>query len=221
VLKLTDNITFAIHKRMKKFEDIFVNNPVTIARAKGVGVLTKADAIRCGMVGPFLRASGVNYDIRKIAPYEVYDKLNWEVTTGDDGDCLGRFLGRLEEIKQSVRIVKQAVDALKGKRGAVLSDDILGEYREAANDIKGNFFRVFGDMVLPKGEWTTITEAGRGTLLFSITSDGESNVPYRVRVISPCWMNLRGFMEALKGARYADFWAVYGSFGYFPPEADR
>ena len=221
VLTLTDNITFAIHKRMKKFEDIFVNNPVTIARAKGVGVLTKADAIRCGMVGPFLRASGVNYDIRKIAPYEVYDKLNWEVTTGDDGDCLGRFLGRLEEIKQSVRIVKQAVDAVKGKRGAVLSDDILGEYREAANDIKGNFFRVFGDLVLPKGEWTTITEAGRGTLLFSITSDGESNVPYRVRVISPCWMNLRGFMEALKGARYADFWAVYGSFGYFPPEADR
>ena len=221
VLTLTDNITFAIHKRMKKFEDIFVNNPVTIARAKGVGVLTKADAIRCGMVGPFLRASGVHYDIRNIAPYEVYDKLDWEVTTGDDGDCLGRFLGRLEEIKQSVRIVKQAVDAVKGKRGAVLSDDILGEYREAANDIKGNFFRVFGDLVLPKGEWTTITEAGRGTLLFSISSDGESNVPYRVRVISPCWMNLRGFMEALKGARYADFWAVYGSFGYFPPEADR
>jgi len=221
VLGLTDNITFAIHKRMKKFEDIFVNNPVTIARAKGVGVLTKEDAIRCGMVGPFLRASGVNYDIRKIAPYEVYDKLDWEVTTGDDGDCLGRFLGRLEEIKQSVRIVKQAVDAVKGIKGAILSEDVLGEYKEAASDIKGNFFRVFGNLVLPKGEWTTITEAGRGTLLFSIISDGESNVPYRVRVISPCWMNLRGFMEALKGARYADFWAVYGSFGYFPPEADR
>jgi NADH:ubiquinone oxidoreductase subunit D/NADH:ubiquinone oxidoreductase subunit B-like Fe-S oxidoreductase/NADH:ubiquinone oxidoreductase subunit C len=221
VLKLTDNLTFAIHKRMKKFEDIFVNNPVTIARAKGVGVLTKGDAIRCGMVGPFLRASGVNYDIRKIAPYEVYDKFDWEVTTGDDGDCLGRFLGRLEEIKQSVKIIKQAVDAVKGIKGPILSADILGEYKEAASDIKGNFFRVFGNLVLPKGEWTTITEAGRGTLLFSIISDGESNVPYRVRVITPCWMNLRGFMEALKGARYADFWAVYGSFGYFPPEADR
>ena len=221
VLKVTDNLTFAIHKRMKKFEDIFVYNPVTIARAKGVGVLTKADAIRCGMVGPFLRASGVNYDLRKVAPYEAYDKLNWEVTTGDDGDCLGRFLGRLAEIKESVGIIKQAVDAVRSIKGPILSEDVLGEYKEAANDIKGNFFRVFGNLVLPKGEWTTVTEVARGTLLFSIMSDGESNVPYRVRVISPCWMNLRGFMEALKGGRYADFWAVYGSFGYFPPEADR
>jgi len=221
VLEMVDNITFAIHKRAKKFESIFVTNPVTIARAKGVGVLTKEDAIRCGMVGPFLRASGVNYDVRKVAPYEAYDKLDWEVTTGDDGDCLGRFLGRLEEIRESVKILKQAVDAVKGIKGPILSEDILGEYKEASSDIKGSFFRVFGNLVLPKGEWTTITEAARGTTLFTINSDGESNVPYRVRVISPCWMNLKGFMEAVKGERYADFWAVYGSFGYFPPEADR
>lgn len=221
VLELIDNMTFALKRRMKKFESIFVYNPVTVARAKGVGVLTKEDAIRCGMVGPFLRASGVNYDVRKIAPYDAYDKVDFEVTTGDDGDCLGRFLGRLAEIKESVKIVKQAVDAVKGIRGPILSDDILGEYKEAASDIKGNFFRVYGNLVLPKGEWTTITEAARGTTLFTLISDGESNVPYRVRVISPCWMNLRGFMEAVKGERYADFWAVYGSFGYFPPEADR
>jgi NADH:ubiquinone oxidoreductase subunit D len=206
---------------MKKFENIFVYNPVTIARAKGVGVLTKEDAIRCGMVGPFLRASGVNYDVRKIAPYDAYDKLDWDVTTGDDGDCLGRFLGRLEEIRESIKMTKQAVDAVRGIKGPILSEDILGEYKEAASDIKGSFFRVYGNLVLPKGEWTTITEAARGTTLFTISSDGESNVPYRVRVISPWWMNLRGFMEAVKGGRYADFWAVYGSFGYFPPEADR
>ena len=221
VLGMIDNITFAIHKRAKKFESIFVTNPVTIARTKGVGVLTKEDAIRCGMVGPFLRASGVNYDVRKVAPYEAYDKLDWEVTTGDDGDCLGRFLGRLEEIRESVKILKQAVDVVKGIKGPILSEDILGEYKEASSDIKGNFFRVFGNLVLPKGEWTTITDAARGTTLFTINSDGESNVPYRVRVISPCWMNLKGFMEAVKGERYADFWAIYGSFGYFPPEADR
>jgi NADH:ubiquinone oxidoreductase subunit D/NADH:ubiquinone oxidoreductase subunit B-like Fe-S oxidoreductase/NADH:ubiquinone oxidoreductase subunit C len=221
VLDLIDNLSSAFDRRMKKFENIFVYNPVTIARAKGVGVLTKEDAIRCGMVGPFLRASGVNYDVRKIAPYDAYDKVDFEVTTGDDGDCLGRFLGRLEEIKESVKIVKQAVDAVRGIKGPILSDDVLGEYKEAASDIKGHFYRVFGNLVLPKGEWTTITEAARGTTLFTLISDGESNVPYRVRVVSPCWMNLRGFMEATKGERYADFWAVYGSFGYFPPEADR
>jgi len=221
VIDLIDNLTSALNRRMKKFESIFVNNPVTVARAKGVGVLTKDDAIRCGMVGPFLRASGVNYDLRKLLPYEAYDKVEWDVTTGDDGDCLGRFLGRLEEIRESVKIVKQAVDAVKGIKGPILSDDILGEYKEAAHDISGHFFRVFGNLVLPKGEWTTLTEVARGTMLFTLVSDGESNVPYRVRVISPCWMNLRGFMEAVKGERYADFWAVYGSFGYFPPEADR
>ncbi len=221
VLDLIDNLTFALNKRMKKFENIFVYNPVTVARAKGVGVLTKEDAIRCGMVGPFARASGINYDIRKVAPYDAYDKIDFEVTTGDDGDCLGRFLGRLEEIRESIKITKQAVDAVREIKGPILSEALIGEYPEAAHNIRGSFYRVFGDLVLPKGEWTTLTEAGRGTTLFTLISDGESNVPYRVRVISPCWMNLRGFMEATKGERYADFWAVYGSFGYFPPEADR
>ncbi|MCK4476407.1 MAG: NADH-quinone oxidoreductase subunit D [Methanophagales archaeon] len=222
VLELTRNFTFAIDTRLRKFEDIFVTNPVFIARTKGVGVLTREDAIRCGIVGPFLRASGVEYDIRKAEPYEVYDQLDWEATTGDAGDCLGRFLGRLEEIKQSVGIVRQAVDAVKGMpRGNVISEEILGEYKEVSDDIRGYFFRVYGNLVLPKGEWTSITEASRGTLLYSIISDGESNVPYRVRVVTPCWMNLRGIIEASKGERVADFWTVYGSFGYFPPEADR
>ncbi len=222
VLNMTSNFTSAINKRLRKFEDIFIYNPVFIARTKGVGVLTREEAIRYGIVGPFLRASGVDYDIRKVEPYEAYDKLDWEVTTGDAGDSLGRYMGRYEEIKQSLRILKQAVDAVKRMpRGEVISEEVLGEYREASKDIKGHLFHAYGNLVLPKGEWTSVTEAGRGTLLYSIISDGESNVPYRVRIVTPCWMNLRGIIEASKGERVADFWAVYGSFGYFPPEADR
>ncbi len=222
VLDLTRNFTTAINKRLKKFENIFVNNPVLISRMKDVGVLTREEAIKFGIVGPFLRASGVEYDVRKVAPYEVYDKLDWEATTGDAGDCLGRIFGRLEEIKQSVRIVKQAVDAVREMpRGNVISEEILGDYKEASGDIKGYLYNVYGNLVLPKGEWTSVTESARGTVLYSIISDGESNVPYRVRVITPCWMNLRGIIEASKGGRVADFWTVYASFGYFPPEADR
>ncbi len=222
VLNMTSNFTSAVNKRLRKFEDIFIYNPVFVARAKGVGVLTREEAIRYGIVGPFLRASGVDYDIRKVEPYEVYDKLDWEVTTGDAGDCLGRYMGRYEEIKQSLSILKQAVDAVKEMpRGDVISEEVLGEYKDASKDIKGHLFHAYGNLVLPKGEWTSVTEAGRGTLLYSILSDGESNVPYRVRIVTPCWMNLRGIIEASKGERVADFWTVYGSFGYFPPEADR
>ncbi|RLG32653.1 NADH-quinone oxidoreductase subunit NuoD, partial [Methanosarcinales archaeon] len=106
-------------------------------------------------------------------------------------------------------------------RGGVISETVLGEYSEAKDDIRGSFYRVFGNLVLPRGEWSTVTEAARGTLFFSILSDGDSNVPYRVRTISPSWYNLRGIIEASRGEKMADFWAVYGSFGYFPPEADR
>jgi len=222
VLDRTRNFTSAIHKRLKKYENIFVYNPVLISRMKEVGVLTREEAIRCGIVGPFLRASGVEYDVRKAEPYEVYDKLDWEATTGDAGDCLGRIFGRLEEIKQSVEIVRQAVDAVQGMpRGGVISEEILGDYKEASDDIRGYLYNVYGNLVLPKGEWTSVTEAARGTVLYSVISDGESNVPYRVRIITPCWMNLRGIIEASKGERVADFWTVYASFGYFPPEADR
>ena len=222
VLDMTSNFVSAVNKRLKKFEDIFIYNPVFIARTKGVGVLTKQEAIKYGLVGPFLRASGVDYDIRKVEPYEAYDKFNWEVTTGDAGDCLGRYMGRYEEIKQSLSILKQAVDALKKMpRGDVISENVLGDYKAASEDIKGHFYHAYGNLVLPKGEWTSVVESARGTLLHSIISDGDSNVPYRSRIVTPCWMNLRGIVEASKGERVADFWTIYGSFGYFPPEADR
>ena len=189
-------------------------------RVKGVGVLTKEQAINVGIVGPFLRASGVEYDIRIAEPYEAYTELEWDVPVADDGDCLARFLLRLEEVRQSLNIVRQAVEALERTSGAVIAAEVLGEFKDAP-DIRGLFFRTLGDICLPRGEFTCLTEAARGTLLFSILSDGESNVPYRVRVVTPSWMNLHGFMEAVKGQRLADFWAIYGSFGYFPPEADR
>ncbi|WP_456487437.1 NADH-quinone oxidoreductase subunit D [Candidatus Alkanophaga liquidiphilum] len=219
-LKLTKNFTSAILHRLSKFESIFVNNPVLMERVKGVGVLTKEQAINVGIVGPFLRASGVEYDIRIAEPYEAYTELEWDVPVADDGDCLARFLLRLEEVRQSLNIVRQAVEALERTSGAVIAAEVLGEFKDAP-DIRGLFFRTLGDICLPRGEFTCLTEAARGTLLFSILSDGESNVPYRVRVVTPSWMNLHGFMEAVKGQRLADFWAIYGSFGYFPPEADR
>ncbi len=223
VLEFVRKTTFVLEKRLKSFEKIFIKNPTVIDRLKGVGILSREDAIKFGVVGPFLRASGVEYDVRVVEPYEAYDEVNWEVPVSDDGDSYSRFLVRVEEIAQSISIVRQAVNELRRiPEGRVISEDILHEYASVAStDIRGYFFKVFGDLTLPKGEFTSLTEASRGTLLYSLLSDGESNVPYRARVITPGWYYLKGFMEALRGERLADLQGIYGSFGYFPPEADR
>ncbi len=214
-LRFVYNATLAIEKRLKSFERIFIKNPTVIARLKDVGVLSREEAIKYGVVGPFLRASGVEYDVRKVEPYEVYDELAWDIPVSDDGDGYARFLVRVNEISQSLSIIRQCISRIP--EGRVISDQIC----ENGKDIRGNFFDVFSDLVLPAGEYTTLTEGGRGTIVYTIISDGESNVPYRMRIVTPGWLYLKGFMESLKGERLADLQAIYGSFGYFPPEADR
>ncbi|MEM4615706.1 MAG: NADH-quinone oxidoreductase subunit D [Archaeoglobaceae archaeon] len=206
--------TFAIEKRLKSFERIFIRNPTVIARLKDVGVLSKQEAIEFGVVGPFLRASGVEYDVRKVEPYEAYDKVDWEIVVADEGDSYSRFLVRVNEVAQSLRIIKQCIADLP--QGRVISEQICD-----SPEIRGEFFDRLADIVLPVGEFTTLTEAARGSVIYTLVSDGESNVPYRLRIVTPGWLYLRGFMESLKGERLADLQAIYGSFGYFPPEADR
>jgi NADH-quinone oxidoreductase subunit D len=210
-LRWVYDATFAIEKRLKSFERIFIKNPTVIARLRDVGVLSKEEAIKFGVVGPFLRASGVEYDTRVVEPYEAYEELTWDVVTADEGDGYARFMVRVNEVSQSLSIIRQCITSMPD--GSYISEQI--------GEVRGNFFDKFADIVLPAGEYTTLTEAARGTLLFTIVSDGESNVPYRMRIVSPGWLYLRGFMEALKGERLADLQAIYGSFGYFPPEADR
>ncbi len=214
-LRFVYNATLAIERRLKSFERIFIKNPTTIARLKGVGVLSREEAIKYGVVGPFLRASGVEYDVRVVEPYEVYDELNWEVPVADEGDGYARFLVRVNEVSQSLSIIRQCIKRMP--EGRVISDQIC----ENGKDIAGNFFDCLADLVLPQGEYTTLTEGARGTIVYTIVSDGESNVPYRMRIVTPGWLYLKGFMESLKGERLADLQAIYGSFGYFPPEADR
>ncbi len=250
---INEAMTYIQHK-LKDFERVFITNPVTIARMKDVAVLSKKEAIKYGLVGPFLRASGVEYDVRAVEPYDAYDELTWDVIVADDGDSYSRFLVRANEIQQSIGIIRQCVKALKEMpEGNIISADIAGkkkaakakakakagkegekegekeggegeekkEEKKGLDSIKGAFFRTFGRLTLPKGEYTTLTEASRGTVLYTIVSDGQSNAPYRLRMVTPGWFYLKGFMESLKGCRLADLQAVYGSFGYFPPEADR
>ncbi len=221
-LRFVYAVTRTLEEKLKKFERIFVKNPAVIMRLKDVGVLDRKDAIRFGVVGPFLRASGVEYDVRKVEPYEAYDEIDFEIPVGDDGDSYSRFLVRVNEVMESLNIIRRAIKNIP--EGPVVSEGIIGKLKDkekVGKDVRGYFFRLFGRMTVPAGEYTTLTEAARGTLLYTLVSDGKSTVPYRLRVVTPGWAYLRGFMEACKGERLADLQAIYGSFGYFPPEADR
>jgi len=221
-LRFIKSMTYTMEEKLEKFERIFVKNPAVIMRLKDVGVLDKKDAIKFGLVGPFLRASGVEYDVRKVEPYEAYDEIGFDIPVADDGDAYSRFLVRVNEIQQSLNIIRRAVTDIP--EGPVISDDLIGKLKEkdkVGKNIRGYLFRLFGRMTVPAGEYTTLTEAARGTLLYTLVSDGKSTVPYRLRVVTPGWAYLKGFMEACKGERLADLQAIYGSFGYFPPEADR
>ena len=221
-LRFVKAVVNTLEEKLRKFERIFVKNPAVIMRLKDVGVLDKKEAIKFGLVGPFLRASGVEYDVRKVEPYEAYDEIGFDIPVADEGDSYSRFLVRVNEVQQSINIIRNAIRDIPD--GAVISDDIIGKLKDkekVGKDIRGYFFRLFGRMTVPAGEYTTLTEAARGTLLYTLVSDGKSTMPYRLRVVTPGWAYLKGFMEACKGERLADLQAIYGSFGYFPPEADR
>ncbi len=221
-LRFVEAVTYTLEEKLRKFEKIFVKNPAVIMRLKDVGVLDKKEAIKFGIVGPFLRASGVEYDVRKVEPYEAYDEIDFDIPVSDEGDSYSRFLVRVNEVQQSLNIIRRAIKNIP--EGPVVSEGLIGKLKDkekVGKDVRGYFFRLFGRMTVPAGEYTTLTEAARGTLLYTLVSDGKSTVPYRLRVVTPGWAYLKGFMEACKGERLADLQGIYGSFGYFPPEADR
>ncbi len=201
-LRKVKRLISSMRERIGKFEKVFVKNPTVVARLRDVGVLDRDRAIELGLVGPFLRASNVEFDLRSVKKYEAYDEVDWDVVVGEEGDSYARLLVRVEEVNQSMRIVEQLIERVP--KGEIRCD-----------------LWCLSDVVLPLGEHVSMVEGSRGTIYMSIVSDGESNVPYRFRMVTPCWYILKGFMEACKGYRLADLQAIYGSFGYFPPEADR
>jgi NADH-quinone oxidoreductase subunit D len=212
-----------MERRLIDYNKIFVNNPVTKTRLEGVGVIKKSEAIRIGIVGPNLRASGVSYDVRKIEPYCAYDELNFDPIVRDEGDCYARLLVRREEIKQSIDLVKQILSKIPS--GPFFAEKyfklINPKMRELV--LKNKIIRfpaIFTTLKPSKGASISRVEAGRGELFYYIVSDGSAQ-PYRVRMVTPSIKNIIAFKSALLDQRLADVPAVYGSLDYFPPGADR
>lgn len=188
-----------LEKRFDTYDKLVTGNIIFRKRAEGVGIVTSDIARRYGVTGPNLRASGISYDIRKAFPYSVYPELDFDVPVGTNGDCMDRYLVRIEEMKQSLKILKQALEMIP------------------EGDIKS---KVPKKLKIPKGQSSFSVEAARGELCYYMVSDG-SDVPYRLKVRVPSYANLSAIAEICKGMLLADLVAVMGSFDLVIPEIDR
>ncbi len=185
--------------RVNEYDQLLTANPIFLARTRGVGTMTRQAAIAMGASGPVGRASGIALDIRKAAPYEVYDRFEFDVPVLTEGDCFARYSVRLEEMRQSVRIIRQALRKLPG-----------GEVRT----------RVPMTMKAPRGEAYIRTESPRGDLGIFIVSDG-GETPYRVKIRAPSFSNLYALTEIMKGWKIADVIAILGSIDIVLSDVDR
>jgi NADH-quinone oxidoreductase subunit D len=185
---------------INEYNRLIRGNEVFLARSKGVGILPREQAVNCSASGPVLRASGVKYDLRKADPYLVYDRFDFDIPTGTAGDCFDRWAVRMEEMTQSVRIIKQAI--------AQLPDE--GPIRaEVPHLIRP-----------PAGEAYAHIEAPKGELGFYVVSDG-SIAPYRCYIRPTSLINLTALRDMVKGWKVADLIAVFGSIDICVGEVDR
>jgi len=193
-------------------------------RLRGVGAIGTQDAISWGLTGPLLRATGMSYDVRKAEPYLVYDRFDFEVPTGTQGDNYDRFLVRFAEMYQSMRIIEQALAQIPD--GPIMANDpryVLPPKREVYGSIEGlmdHFMLVIEGSKIPAGEVYVATEGGNGELGFYLVSDG-SGRPYRVRVRPPCFYAMSALGDMLRGAMVADIITTFGQINMIGGECDR
>jgi NADH-quinone oxidoreductase subunit D len=189
-----------LQKRFKEYEDIFYNMPLFRQRTEGVAVLSKEDAIKLGVTGSVVRASGVPYDIRKAEPYDIYNELDFKVQYMKTGDCFARSYVPFLDMKESCHIIEQLLDKMPQS----------GEVRTKLQpNPKG-----------PPGEAYRRVESGRGALGYYVVSDGTPK-PYRVKMSVGSFRNMLALPYLLVGQKMADMPATYWSLNYWPVEADR
>jgi NADH-quinone oxidoreductase subunit B/C/D len=211
-------------KRLKEYEALIKNNPIFMARTKGVGHLSSRDAMEWGVTGPNLRACGVNWDLRKNTPYSVYEAFEFDVPTATEGDSYARFLVRMDEMRQSLRIIEQA--AAQMPPGRYVCDDyryILPAKEDTLKDIESlihHFINVTRGPKIPKGEAYAATEVPRGEQGYYVVSDG-LGMAYRMRIRGPGFANVQAMPLMTVGGSIPDLVATIGSVDYILPDIDR
>ncbi len=210
--------------KVEEYDTLLVNNRIWLARTKNVAVISGEDAVSFGLSGPTLRGSGVNYDLRKVAPYGAYDKVNWTVPLGVNGDTYDRYWIRIEEMKESSKIIKQCLDQLpKGPYLAYLPKYVIPPKDRVFTDMESMIyqFRLFAKgFNAPPGDIYCGTEAHKGELGFYIVSKGEGK-PYRLKIRAPSFIHMGAFDHMAKGYMIADIITIFGTYDIVMGECDR
>ena len=223
------------HKRVKDFIDVFpsrvdeyeellTNNRIWIGRTKGVGFISLEDMLDWGVTGPMLRAAGLKWDTRKTEPYSSYDKFDFEIPTRTENDVYARYLVRIEEMRQSARIIQQALEGMpEGRWTADAPHVVLPDREKMKTQMEAliyHFKIVTEGFRVPAGEVYQVIESPRGELGYYMVSDGTAK-PYRVHVRGPSFGNLQAVPEMVQGTLIADVIASIGSVDFVLGDSDR
>ncbi len=221
---MVDRFLRELPRWVHDFRSLLDDNPIFVGRTRGIGVLSAEDCRRFGVTGPSLRAAGVAWDLRKVAPYSGYERFDFDVPTRTAADSYARYQVRLDEIEQSARIVRQALDGMP--EGPWRSEDRKvslpprEELRTSMESLIHHFKLVSAGFRVPAGTVYQAIESPRGELGFYVVSDGGTH-PYRVHVRAPSYYNTQALKQVLTGQLVADAVAAVGSLDMIMGEVDR
>ena len=211
-------------KRLKEYHDLLTRNRLWVERTRGICKLSAEDAVKFGCSGATLRGSGMPYDVRKAFPYSGYDRFEFDIPVGSNGDVYDRYLVRMLEMDQSLRIIRQALDGLPGGRWQVDDPKIVPPHKyEISSNMEAliHHFKLYTEGFRPpKGEVYVRTESPKGELGMYMVSDGSAK-PYRAHVRAPSFANLQALPKMIEGALFADVVAAIGSIDIVLGEVDR
>ena len=226
LLDFVEAFTEQFPQRVDEYETLLTDNRIWKQRTVGIGVVSPERALQLGFTGPMIRGSGIAWDLRKKQPYEAYDRLDFDIPVGVNGDCYDRYLVRVEEMRQSNRIIEQCVDWLRANPGPVMVDDqklVPPNREQMKEDMEAliHHFKLFTEgYCTPQGECYAAVEAPKGEFGIYLVSDG-SNKPYRVKIRPPAFVHLSAMDELVRGHMLADVVAVIGTLDIVFGEVDR
>ncbi|HYW92784.1 MAG TPA: NADH-quinone oxidoreductase subunit D [Gammaproteobacteria bacterium] len=226
MLDFIEDFTERFPGLVDEYETLLTENRIWKQRTVGIGVVSPERAIELGFTGPMLRGSGVEWDLRKTQPYDVYDRMEFDIPVGVNGDCYDRYLCRVEEMRQSNEIIRQCVRWLRENPGPTLLDDhkVVPPRREVMkHDMEAliHHFKLFTEgYSAPEGEVYAAVEAPKGEFGIYMISDG-ANKPYRVKIRPPGFVHLSSINEMVSGHMLADLVAVIGTQDIVFGEVDR
>jgi len=210
--------------RIEGYERLLTENKIWLSRTKDVGIISAEDGIELGLSGPCLRGSGVDWDLRKANPYSSYEHFDFDIPLGKNGDTYDRYLVRMEEMRQSNRIILQTLDKLPSGEINAYNPKVISPLKEKVQENIESLIMHFHLMTegfnVPKGEAYASVESSKGELGFYVVSDGTSK-PYRIKIRTPSFVNMESLGTMVEGSMMSDIVSVIGSIDICLGEVDR